>query len=293
MFHGLRLMSNSLNSQFAAFEILVTLWYNIYVMSQTSISVATEIITKINIGPYHIDVTNSMLTCAITCAVLIVLGFILGQIIPKDPKTKPNKIQTFIELIGHSLNEFILSVLKLKKVPHLLFGICGFFFAYIAIGSWIGLIPGVGHLYILNPENNYVHLLRASTSDLSGTVALSVIAFSLIQLAGLRKLKFNYLGKFINFSSPMNFFVGILELISEASRLLSFALRLFGNIFAGEVMLKIVTDLTKFSFTNFSYIGVPIPSLLIALEFFVALIQAYVFIALFLVFSSQAQEEAH
>jgi F-type H+-transporting ATPase subunit a len=262
-------------------------------MSQTSISVATETITNINLGPIQINITNSMLTCAITCTLLIIISIFLGKAIPKDTKSPPNKIQTFLEIMGQSLYSFITSIIKSKNVPYLMFSICGFFFAYIAIASWVGLLPGIGHLYYLNSNSEYVHLFRASTSDLSGTAALSVIAFGLIQIAGISKLKFSYFSKFINFSSPMAFFVGILELISESSRLLSFALRLFGNIFAGEVMLKIVTDLTKFGFTNFSYIGIPIPSLLIALEFFVALIQAYVFIALFLVFSSQAQEEAH
>ena len=120
-----------------------------------------------------------------------------------------------------------------------------------------------------------------------------MIAFVLIQVQGIRALKLDYLAKFINFSSPMGFVVGILELISEISRLLSFALRLFGNIFAGEVMLKIVADMSKFSFERFGFLGLPFPSVIIALELFVALIQAYVFVALFLVFSSLAKESHH
>jgi F-type H+-transporting ATPase subunit a len=262
-------------------------------MSQQSISVASETVTKIQLGSYHLNITNSMLTASITCAFLIVIGLIVGFLIPKNQKSKPNKLQIFVEIIGETLFKVINSINMSNKISTVMFSLCGFFFAYIAIGSWAGLIPGVGQLYIKNIEGDYVHLFRASTSDLSGTVALSVIAFTLIQLQGFRALKFGYILKFINFSSPMKFFVGLLELISEVARLLSFSLRLFGNIFAGEVMLKIVGDLSRITVQNIGFIGLPLPSLIIALEFFVALIQAYVFVSLFLVFSSLAKEEAH
>jgi F-type H+-transporting ATPase subunit a len=262
-------------------------------MSQQSISVASETVTSIQIGSYHLNITNSMLTASLTCGFIIFFGILMGLAIPKNPKTKPNKFQAFVELIGESLFNLINGISKTSKMSTILYSLCGFFFAYIAIASWVGLIPGVGQLYIKNVEDEYVHLFRASTSDLSGTVALSVVAFVLIQFQGLRALRFGYIGKFINFTSPMAFFVGLLELISEVARLLSFSLRLFGNIFAGEVMLKIVGDLSRLTIQNFSFIGLPLPSLIIALEFFVALIQAYVFVSLFLVFSSLAKEEAH
>lgn len=262
-------------------------------MSQQSISVASETVTTIQIGSYHLNVTNSMFTALITCAFLVFASVVIGMSIPKNQKVKPNKFQSFIEIIGESLYGLINGITNPNKISTILYSLCGFFFAYIAIASWVGLIPGVGQLYIKNVENDYVHLFRASTSDLSGTVALSVIAFLLIQFQGLRELKLGYIFKFINLSSPMAFFVGLLELISEVARLLSFSLRLFGNIFAGEVMLKIVGDLSRVTIQNVGFIGLPLPSLIIALEFFVALIQAYVFVSLFLVFSSLAKEQAH
>jgi F-type H+-transporting ATPase subunit a len=267
--------------------------YNIVNMSQQTLSVASEVVTTFNIGQLHINITNSMFTCTILCLTLIFAGVILGLSIPRSTKTPPNKIHTVLEILGESLYNFANGILRVNKLTTLMFSLCGFFFAYIVLGSWFGLIPGVAHLFIDNINGEYVHLFRAPTSDLSGTAALSVIAFLLIQAQGIAKLRLGYFAKFFNFSNPMNFFVGLLELISEISRLLSFALRLFGNIFAGEVMLKIVGDLSKFSYERFSYLGVPFPTLIIALEFFVALIQAYVFVALFLVFSSLAKEEAH
>jgi F-type H+-transporting ATPase subunit a len=262
-------------------------------MSQQSISVASETVTSIQLGSFDLNITNSMLTASLTCGFLVILSLIISFSLPKNGKTKPNKFQSFIELIGESLYNLINGISKTNNMSTIIFSLCGFFFAYIAIASWVGLIPGVGQLFIKNIEGEYVHLFRASTSDLSGTVALSVIAFSLIQLQGLKALKFGYIFKFINFSSPLNFFVGLLELISEVARLLSFSIRLFGNIFAGEVMLKIVGDLSRVTIQNIGFVGLPLPSIIIALEFFVALIQAYVFVSLFLVFSSLAKEANH
>ncbi|MEK7103354.1 MAG: F0F1 ATP synthase subunit A, partial [Patescibacteria group bacterium] len=83
--------------------------------------------------------------------------------------------------------------------------------------------------------------------------------------------------------NPIAFFVGILELISEVSKLISFSFRLFGNIFAGEVLLTVILSLT--------YYIVPVPFLM--LELFVGLIQALVFSMLTAVFVTLARQEAH
>lgn len=262
-------------------------------MSQSTISVSPEKILDANIFGYNLGITNTMLTALIVCMFIVLLGLILGIILPKNKDIKPNKIQTFIEMIGEGLYNFITPMINGRKISLALFSLCGFFFSYIVFASWFGLLPGVGQLYTKSGEGNLVHLFRASTTDLAGTAVLSIIAFVLIQFQGIRELKLGYLSKFINFKSPMGFAVGLLELISELSRLLSFALRLFGNIFAGEVMLKIVGDMSRFGIERLGFLGLPFPSVIIALEIFVALIQAYVFVALFLVFSSLAKEEAH
>jgi F-type H+-transporting ATPase subunit a len=261
------------------------------IMSQTSIKVASETIKEISIWNLNINITNTMLTTLIVCSLIIILGIILGAVVPKDIRIKNNKFQTFLEIIGSSLNGFISSITGSKNVSYLTFSLVGFFFCFITFSSWSGLFPGVAQL-LLDFKGEQVHLLRAPTTDLNATIALSSVAFILIQLQGLLTLKFGYIAKFINFSSGMDFFVGILELISEISRLLSFSFRLFGNIFAGEVMLTIVAGMSLFTLYNIP-VGLPFPSLIIGLEFLVALIQAYVFCSLFLVFSNLAKEKAH
>ncbi len=127
----------------------------------------------------------------------------------------------------------------------------------------------------------FTPFFRAPTADLNTTLALSLIAIVTIQVTGFRTIGTKaHIGKFINFSSPIDFFVGILELVGELSKIVSFAFRLFGNIVAGEILLAVIAYL------------IPLIAVLpfYGLEIFVGFIQAYVFAILTLVFSSLAME---
>ncbi len=128
-------------------------------------------------------------------------------------------------------------------------------------------------------------LFRPATADLNTTIALGIISIIATQFFGFHFLNFGYLTKFFNFSSPIMFFVGILELVSEFAKIISFAFRLFGNIFAGEVLLVVIMYLTK--------VVVPVP--FYGLEVFVGFIQALVFAMLSVVFFNMATQshEAH
>ncbi len=124
----------------------------------------------------------------------------------------------------------------------------------------------------------FVPIFRGATADLNTTIALALISVFMIQYYGLKHLKLKYLKKFFDFSNPINAFIGILELVSDFSKIISFAFRLFGNIFAGEVLLTVISFLIPFL--------VPLP--FIGLEIFVGFIQALVFTMLTLVFISMA-----
>ena len=131
-----------------------------------------------------------------------------------------------------------------------------------------------------------VHLFRAPTSDLSMTAALAIISVVMTNVLGVVSLKLSYFKKFFNFTNPINAIVGILELISEFSRVISFSFRLFGNIFAGETLLTVIT--------NLSFGIATLPFLL--LEMFVAFIQAFVFFMLTSIFiglASTKHEAGH
>lgn len=126
-----------------------------------------------------------------------------------------------------------------------------------------------------------IPLLRAPSADLNMTLALALIVFVATEYHGFRALGAGYLGKFFNFKGgPIGLFVGIIELISEFVRIISFMFRLFGNIFAGEVILLVMAFLVPWL----------LPSVFYAYEMFVAFIQAFIFAILTMVFISLATE---
>lgn len=133
-----------------------------------------------------------------------------------------------------------------------------------------------------NPETKeeaeFIPLLRAATADLNMTLALAIIAVIAMQYFGFSLLGKHYSKRYFNFTNPIMFFIGILEIISDLSKIISFAFRLFGNIFAGEVLLTIIAFLMPFI--------APTPFLF--LELFVGFIQALVFSTLTSVFINVA-----
>ena len=129
----------------------------------------------------------------------------------------------------------------------------------------------------------FVPFFRSVYADLNMTLALAVISVVSTHIFGVMAIGFfKHAGKYFNFSNPINFFVGILELFGEISKMISFSFRLFGNIFAGEVLLAVILGLVP-------YIA-PLP--FFGLEVFVGFIQALVFSMLTLVFMKVAMAEA-
>lgn len=129
------------------------------------------------------------------------------------------------------------------------------------------------------PVGELIPLFRGPNTDLNTPLAIAIWSAIFVEFWGITALGFfKYGGKFIRFSSPIDFFVGILELISEMVRLVSFTFRLFGNMFAGEVVILMFTFLTPLIITLPFY----------GLELFVGVIQAFIFAALTLVFAVMA-----
>ncbi len=127
-------------------------------------------------------------------------------------------------------------------------------------------------------EGKFVPLFRPGTADLNTTLALALFTMFSVQVFGVSYLGLGYFKKFFNFSNPIMTFVGILEIVSEFAKVVSFAFRLFGNIFAGEVLLTVVGSLVP--------LIAPMP--FYGLEIFVAFVQALVFSLLSLVFYNMA-----
>jgi F-type H+-transporting ATPase subunit a len=132
-------------------------------------------------------------------------------------------------------------------------------------------------------KREFIPILRGANTDLNMTLGLGLIAFLFIEYWGISSLGFfSYSSKFLNFKEgPIGFFLGIIELVAEFARIVSFGFRLFGNMFAGEVLLGVIVFL------------IPLLAVLpfMGLELFVGFIQAAVFAMLVLVFGATAVTE--
>lgn len=131
-------------------------------------------------------------------------------------------------------------------------------------------------------KNIFTPFLRGPTADINTTLALAIISVGATQYFGIKILGLKtFIKRYLNFSNPIQSFVGLLEVISELAKIMSFSFRLFGNIFAGEVLLTVMGTIIPFL--------APLPFL--GLELFVGFIQALVFTMLSLVFMTIASME--
>lgn len=236
------------------------------------ISLAAEKVLTIGGFP----ISNALLTTWVVMAFLSLFAIITSLRISTIPGTLQSVAEVVIEALG-SLFESIMHESYKRYFPLL-----ATLFFFIITLNWAGLLPGVGTVGFFKGEE-FTPLFRSGTADLNTTLALAIFVVVFIQIIGLRTFGVKYLKKFFNFTSPVNFFVGILELISEMSRIVSFAFRLFGNIFAGEVLLAVIAFLIP--------VLAPVPFL--GLELFVGFIQALVFAMLTSVFLLIATSSEH
>lgn len=240
------------------------------------ISLAAEALFYIGSFP----VTNTLIMGWLT--VLLVLAFSL--LLTRKLQTVPGGMQNVTEVVVGGALQFVEDVLGDKSDARRFFPVVFTIFVFVILSNWIELVPGLGTIGI-REHGALVPFIRATSADLNFTLAIAVCSVVAVQFFGITTIGFfKYVGKFINFKDgPIMFFVGILELISEISRLISYSFRLFGNIFAGEVLLTVILFLVPYV--------VPLPFLF--LEIFVGFIQALVFSMLTLVFLKIATAEHH
>lgn len=237
-------------------------------MAEVHVALAAEKIFQI--GP--LPITNSILTTWLVTLLLIAFAYFAT----KKVSLVPTSIQNVAEVMVDSISDLVSSVAGEKTKVFL--PIIASFFFFILFGNYFGLLPGVGSIGFWEEshgEKILVPFLRSINSDLNTTVALAVVSLIATHYLSIKYLGFGgYLAKFFSLN-PIFLFVGLLEIIGEATKILSLSFRLFGNIFAGEVLLT--TASTKL----FAFI-VPIPFYF--LEFLVGFVQALIFAMLTLVF---------
>ncbi len=217
------------------------------------------------------DVTNSLLLSVIVLVCLGIAAFVLRRKLTLVPAMAQNAAEMFLEGTLGLMD----SVLGRRALSEKYLPVVATIFLFVLCSNWIGLLPGVGSFTIATPHSPTTPLLRAPSADLNFTLGLAVLAVTITHIFGIAAIGIkSHAHKFFNFSNPINFFVGILELVAEFAKMISFSFRLFGNIFAGEVLLIIVAFLAPYV--------VPLPFLF--LEVFVGLVQALIFAMLTLVF---------
>jgi F-type H+-transporting ATPase subunit a len=218
-----------------------------------------------------------MLASVIVLAILIIGAVVLK----KKLKEIPGKFQGIMEIAAESLLNLMESVLGTRMAAEQYLPLIATIFLLVISSNWLGLMPGFSSL-ILRDAGSTVPLLRSPSADLNFTLALAICAVFAVNILGAAAIgTVKHLKKFFNFSNPLTFGIGLLEFVSEFARMVSFSFRLFGNIFAGEVLLTIIAFLVPYL--------VPLPFLF--LELFVGAIQAFIFSTLTLVFISAAVAE--
>ncbi|MBN1779087.1 MAG: F0F1 ATP synthase subunit A [Candidatus Buchananbacteria bacterium] len=245
-----------------------------------------------NLGNFTI--TNSLLNSWIAIFIIIVLSFIIKIKLKKIP----GKLQSYVEVIIDGTLNLADSVTGSREKSLKFLPVVFPLFIFILLNNWLGLLPGVGSIGYIAAEHGelvFVPFLRGATADLNTTLALSIFAVIATHIFSVFTTSFwKYLNRFIGIDlitviprkifkekdysallvHPIKFFVGIVEIVGELAKVASLSFRLFGNIFAGEVLMGAMAAI-------FAY-ALPIPFMF--LELIVGIIQALIFAMLTLVF---------
>jgi len=226
-----------------------------------------------------LPITNTLITSWIVIFLLAIVAFFVG----KRLTLIPSKIQLVFEEMFTFIIDYMAETLGNEKLAKRYFPLILTIFLFVFTSNVLEFTPGIGSVGFFE-VHGFSPLLRSVNTDLNVTVALAIIAFAAIEIAGVTTIGlFKYIGKFINFKSFIGFFVGIIELMSELIRLISFSFRLFGNIFAGEVLIAVVSY----------FVPAILPVPLMGFEMFVGFVQAVIFSLLTLMFIKLAVTETH
>src|SRR3990167_287273 len=242
-----------------------------------------------NVGNFH--VTNSLLTSWLAVFLIIIIALAIKLKLKKVPGV----FQAMIEKIVVGAFDMMDLVTNDRKKSEQVFPIIFSIFIFILINNWLGLVPGIGSI-----TYNGVAMFRGGTADMNTTLALGIFSVLGANVFGVIVAgAWNYFNKFINLKAlieipkkiikepaivlinQINFFVGLIEIVAEIAKVASLSLRLFGNVFAGEVLVISITAMAAYL--------VPLPFMF--LELIVGVIQALIFAILSLVYFTIASME--
>ena len=221
--------------------------------------------TIFHLGP--LPVTNTMLDILLVDAILIGIAIYIA----KRHTLVPGFFQTILEMLIEAFNDMIKSVAgdRTKKIfPYVMT-----FFLFILLTNWTGLTPILTGIGIMH-DHELIPLIRSGSTDLNVTIALALVSIVATHNMSVRALGIKeYIGRFISLN-PLFLFIGLLELILEFAKIISFSLRLFGNVFVGKVLLHSASGISLFL--------IPIPVMIY--EMFIGAVQAAIFARLAMAF---------
>lgn len=279
--------------------LLLANFYSPLRIRRVSIRLAPELVFRLG----RLAVTNTLLCSWLATLVLLVLALLATRRLVDLPE--PLSLQNAVEVVFEALYGFAQTFARTKT--RAVFPVVATFFLFILTSNWLGLLPGFGSIgfwEVHEGQRAFVPLLRGATTDLNTTLALALCSVISAQVYGLRHLgvfeygsRFVAVGKFAAFFGALvrgqrprfslflrgilDLFLGVLEILGELTKVLSFSFRLFGNIFGGEVLLLVMAFLVPY------VAAIPF----IALELFGGLIQAFIFAVLTTVFLGRAITE--
>lgn len=250
-----------------------------------------------SLGP--LQITNAYMNATILTIALAIFAFLFH----KHIKEIPGRLQSAIEVLFETMLDFFDQVTGSRKKTRRFFPLVATLFLFILLSNWMGLLPGTGSIGVWQIHHGSLELipfLRPANSDLNLTLAMAFVSVISSHVFGIITLGFFvHWNRFIQIGTvwtairtlnPMGiivslveFVVGLIELISEIAKVLSLSLRLFGNIFAGEVLITVIGSIM-------AYI-VPLPFM--GLEIIVGIVQATVFAMLSLVYVSILTDKPH
>jgi F-type H+-transporting ATPase subunit a len=246
-------------------------------------------------------VTNALLTSWVVVFIIIIIAIVVKTKLKKVPKG----IQNIFEILIEGAEGLCDQVTGSRAITNKAFPIVFAIFVFVLLNNWIGILPigGFGLIQAGEHGKMFIPLFRSGTADINGTLPLAIMSVIGANIFGIISIGlWKTINKYVNLkalgsiftkikkdpgilmTAPIMFAVGILELVGEFAKIASLSFRLFGNVFAGEVLLVSMGAILAYV--------LPTPFLL--LEVFVGLIQAFIFAILTLVYytiSSMDHEE--
>jgi F-type H+-transporting ATPase subunit a len=241
---------------------------------------ATELHISISAEPLFtvlgFPITNALLTGVVGgLLTVVILWYVAGKV----KRAKYNRFVGLVQWVFEGLLKQINDIIPDKKMARRITPLAVTIFFVVLINYWLSVVPGLDSI-----KWDGVPVLRSLTADLNFTLGLALITVVTVQIYAIRHLGvLGNSGRYFRnpVKDPIGAFEGVLELIGELSRGTALALRLFGNAFAGEVLLIVIAVLTSY------FAAVTLPFFL-AFELFIGFIQAYVFFVLTLIFTALA-----